>query len=117
MNYNVMDSIMCPLTGTVFTGVITDKNLKLIIWYQGETIVHSGDILSTVGKGLVVNGEASDIAIITVFPFTPKSWISLSERTGCPANGAVRPAVCARQESCRFKHCPYGLEKKAEMDS
>jgi hypothetical protein len=117
MNYNVMDSIVCPLTGTVFAGIITDRNLKLIIWYQGETIVHAGDILSTAGKGLFVNGVASGIAIITVFPFNPKNWVLLSERTGCPANGAVKPTACTRPDHCRFKCCPYGLVRPVEMAS
>ena len=113
MDYNVMDSLICPVTGTVFTGVITHKNLKLIVWYQGSTVVRAGDILSTVGKILTVNGVASDISIITVFPFNGGNWSLFTERTKCPANRAVRPAVCSWDGPCRFTHCPYGLKREA----
>lgn len=113
VDYHVMDSLMCPLTGTVFTGVITHKNLKLIIWYQGEKIVQAGDKLTPADKGLKVNGLPSDIAIITVFPFNRANWALLSRRTGCPANGTRIPSVCSRPETCRFTRCPYGLEKSA----
>ena len=112
MQYSVMDSLMCPLTGTVFSGVITNKNLKLIIWYQGETIIQAGDLLSTGGKKLLVNGLHSDITIISVFPFNRENWTLLSKRTGCPANGAFLPSACHRPETCRFARCPYGLEKQ-----
>ncbi|ARJ43963.1 hypothetical protein B1H58_19180 [Pantoea alhagi] len=116
MHYNVMDSLMCPLTGTVFSGVITRKNLKLIIWYQGETIVQAGDVLSSTGKELLVNGIASDVKIITVFPFNRANWALLSSRTGCPANGTRPPSACHRLDTCRFASCPYGLEKLAAME-
>lgn len=116
MNYHVMDSLMCPLTGTVFSGVITNKSLKLIIWYQGEKIVQAGDVLTPTGAGLAVNGVISDIAIITVFPFNRANWTLLSRRTGCPANGARLPSTCYRPDTCRFARCPYGLEKNVAAE-
>ena len=113
MKYNVMDSLMCPLTGTVFACVITHKHLKLIIWYQGETVVHAGDVLTTHGEELLVNGAASDMVIISVFPFNRANWSLLSVRTDCPANGPFKPTSCDRSGECRFKCCPYGLEERA----
>ena len=112
MNYNVMDSLVCPLTGTVFTGVITNKNLKLIIWYQGDRVVQAGDILSSSKEGLKINDKASDMTIISVFPFNRANWTLLTQRTACPANGIRPPSGCHRQDSCRFICCPYGLEKR-----
>lgn len=111
MHYNVMDSLMCPLTGTIFSGVITDKNLKLIIWCQGETIIQSGDRLSSAGDKLAVNGVVSDINVLTVFPFNRANWSLLSKRTRCPANGIHKPSGCDCSAACRFARCPYGLEK------
>lgn len=111
MYYNVIDSLMCPLTGTVFSGVITDKNLKLIIWYQGETIIQSGDRLSSAGDKLAVNGVVSDINILTVFPFNQANWSLLSKRTRCPANDVHNPSGDDCPASCRFARCPYGLKK------
>lgn len=111
MHYNVMDSLMCPLTGTIFSGVITDKNLKLIIWYQGETIIQSGDRLSSAGDKLAVNGVVSDINILTVFPFNRANWSLLSKRTTCPANDVPKPSGYDCPAACRFARCPYGLSK------
>lgn len=111
MHYHVMDSLICPLTGTIFSGVITDKNLKLIIWYQGETIIQAGDRLSSSGDTLAVNGRVSDIKILTVFPFNRANWSRLSKRTRCPANNLHKPSSCDCVSTCRFARCPYGLEK------
>lgn len=113
MRYHVMDSLMCPLTGTIFSCVITQKNLKLIIWYQGETVVHAGDVLTTSGEELLINGVPGNIVIISVFPFNRPNWSLLSARTDCPANGAIKPAFCERSTQCRFKRCPYGLAERA----
>ncbi|QHM70748.1 anti-adapter protein iraM [Mixta intestinalis] len=111
MLYNVMDSLVCPLTGTVFTCAINSENLKLIIWYQGEKVARSGDVLDITENELAINGVTGDIAIITVMPFNRTNWALLSARTGCPANGPVRPVVACPQQQCRFPRCPYELEK------
>lgn len=116
MDYNVMDSLVCPLTGTIFTGVITNRSLKLIIWYQGEKVVQAGDVLTPQQQQIAINGVASDMAIITVFPFNRENWKLLSRRTLCPANGVEKPLACTRQEQCRFAACPYGLKKTRQLN-
>ncbi|MFD1803223.1 hypothetical protein ACFSFZ_13615 [Mixta tenebrionis] len=74
-------------------------------------MVQPGDVLNITQNKLTVNGVISDIAVITVMPFNRTNWALLSARTGCPANGPVRPVVACPQQQCRFSRCPYQLEK------
>ncbi|MBF8469452.1 anti-adapter protein iraM, partial [Klebsiella oxytoca] len=35
MEWNIENSLVCPLTGTGFSVAASARNLKLIIWYNG----------------------------------------------------------------------------------
>lgn len=82
--WKVLDSHRCAHTGTKFTCVQNKESNKILIWYAGNLILKPGDIVIPISnnKGLVVNGELTEIKILHIAKFKAELWFKLC----CKAN-------------------------------
>lgn len=46
MQWNIENSLVCPVTGTGFSVAASAKNLKLIIWYSGDYFLSIGSVIN-----------------------------------------------------------------------
>ncbi|OUC37066.1 hypothetical protein BJP35_2331 [Enterobacter sp. J49] len=108
VQWEVSYTIFCPETGTAFAVVRSVKNLKLILWYQGEYWLSKSCEIETSASGFIVNGKLRDITVLHVFPFTTVLWEDLILKSRCPGNTDPFIRDCSQHLICRFSLCPFG---------
>ncbi|MDU4312313.1 MAG: anti-adapter protein iraM [Klebsiella michiganensis] len=96
MQWNIENSLVCPVTGTGFSVAASAKNLKLIIC-QNEVLI---------------NGEPGDLQVIHAFPYTEILWSTFARYIDCPGNENPMLLICHRRSLCKFALCPYGARQK-----
>ncbi|MBV4411256.1 hypothetical protein J0B02_00080 [Enterobacteriaceae bacterium YMB-R22] len=109
MQYGVIDSFVCPETGTTFSCVISRNNHKAILWYEGMQLLTSGDVLTKEKDRLLVNGRRAELTLHKISTFNAGLWKSLQKRSQCPGNKTYHPALCFYRARCLFECCPYGI--------
>lgn len=109
MRYGVIDSFVCPTSGTIFSCIISTNNQKAILWYESSYLLTPGDILTKDKNVLLVNGKHADFILHNISTFNAALWKSLQKRTMCPGNKIHRPSLCNNRAECLFSHCPYGI--------
>lgn len=109
MRYGVIDSFVCPASGTIFSCIISRNNHKAILWYEGSYLLTPGDILTKDKNALLVNGKHVAFILHNISTFNAALWKSLQKRTLCPGNKMHRPSLCNNRADCLFSHCPYGI--------
>lgn len=68
MQWNIENSLVCPVTGTGFSVAASAKNLKLIIWYNGDYFLNTGSVINITQNEVLINGEPGDLQVIHAFP-------------------------------------------------
>ncbi|WP_435946362.1 anti-adapter protein IraM [Dryocola sp. BD586] len=114
MKWKVIDSLVSPSTGTVFSCVISARNLKLVLWYEATLFLKAGDELTTSDLGFFINGRKNEIALCNVSAFNAQLWKTMREKSECPGNGIDHPQTCTNPAPCKIKTCPFGLNKASE---
>jgi hypothetical protein len=56
MQWNIENSLVCPVTGTGFSVAASAKNLKLIIWYSGDYFLSIGSVINITQNEVFING-------------------------------------------------------------
>ncbi|MDH1345407.1 hypothetical protein NFK05_12760 [Klebsiella michiganensis] len=70
MQWNIENSLVCPVTGTGFSVAASAKNLKLIIWYSGDYFLSIGSVINITQNEVFINGVPGDLQVIHAFPYT-----------------------------------------------
>lgn len=109
MQWKVVESVICPHTGLVFTYISGVRNVKLTIWYEGEIFMPPGSNIKTYRDGILINDKFLPITVYNITPYNEKLWESLKSKASCPANTTDNPDSCEFPFSCNVKNCPYGL--------
>jgi hypothetical protein len=68
MQWNIENSLVCPVTGTGFSVAASAKNLKLIIWYNGDYFLSIGSVINITQNEVFINGSP---AIYRLFMLSP----------------------------------------------
>lgn len=113
MEWNIENSLVCPVTGTGFSVASSARNLKLIIWYNGDYFLNIGSVINISQRETLLNGEPGDLQIIHAFPYTESLWSMLARYIQCPGNQNPMLAICNRRNICKFALCPYGARHKS----
>ena len=77
MQWNIENSLVCPVTGTGFSVAASAKNLKLIIWYSGDYFLSIGSVINITQNEVFINGVPGDLQVIHAFPYTENLWSTL----------------------------------------
>ena len=64
MQWNIENSLVCPVTGTGFSVAASAKNLKLIIWYSGDYFLSIGSVINITQNEVFINGLPGDLQVI-----------------------------------------------------
>ena len=113
MEWNIENSLVCPLTGTGFSVAASARNLKLIIWYNGDYFLNIGSVINITKDDVFINGEPGDLQVIHAFPYSEKLWSTLTKFIQCPGNQNPTLLICNRRSICKFVLCPYGARQKS----
>lgn len=108
MKWLIEKNLVCPSTGVCFALLSGLKNLRMVLFYQGDYFLREGSMLRTSEFGLVINGMIRKIKIIHFLPFNHSLWHTLEDKLGCPGNKAPLLNECDKKTKCVFKLCPYG---------
>lgn len=112
MQWNIENSLVCPVTGTGFSVAASAKNLKLIIWYSGDYFLSIGSVINITQNEVFINGVPGDLQVIHAFPYTENLWSTFSKNIECPGNQNPMLLICNRRSLCKFALCPYGARQK-----
>lgn len=112
MQWNIENSLVCPVTGTGFSVAASAKNLKLIIWYNGDYFLNTGSVINITQNEVLINGEPGDLQVINAFPYTEILWSTFARYIDCPGNEDPMLLICHRRSLCKFALCPYGARQK-----
>ena len=80
MQWNIENSLVCPVTGTGFSVAASAKNLKLIIWYSGDYFLSIGSVINITQNEVFINGVPGDLQVIHAFPYTENLWSTFSDQ-------------------------------------
>ena len=112
MQWNIKNSLVCPVTGTGFSVAASAKNLKLIIWYSGDYFLSIGSVINITQNEVFINGIPGDLQVIHAFPYTENLWSTFSKNIKCHGNQNPMLLICNRRSLCKFTLCPYGARQK-----
>lgn len=107
MDWNIQQFMVCPESGTMYSQVLSARNLRLILWCKGDYFLRQGSVLCCSPFGIVVNGKIRQIEVLHAFPYSPSLWDSLQGRSLCPGNGNPVINQCSRLAACVLQRCPY----------
>ncbi|WP_253377955.1 anti-adapter protein IraM [unidentified bacterial endosymbiont] len=74
MKWTVIDTLVCPATGIMFTSIVSVKMLKLVIWYKGSVILRPGATVEPFRDSLAVDGKYVQLTIYNITPFNRQVW-------------------------------------------
>lgn len=111
MVWLVVDTILCPKTGTAFATIRSSGNLRIIVWYSSDTLLSPGDVIYPFKDGIIVNNKKWNAEFYKTQLINRKLWQMLKDKTDCPANRDNLLEVCPERRQCCFKKCPYGLAR------
>lgn len=99
----------CPSSATCFARVRSEKDLNLILWYYGNEMIKSQQVIIT--KQDKIDGDSLpkivNIDILKIFPGDDLQWEKLKSLTDCPGNDGKFPQECGRTTPCAFQACPW----------
>lgn len=111
MKWTVIDTISCPNTGIAFSGIVSLKMLKLIIWYEGSVIIPPGSVIEPFENSVKIDGEYTPMKIYNVTTFKQSAWKELKDKITCREGLLDDSALCLSPFRCALKVCPYGKER------
>lgn len=111
MKWTVIDTFACPRTGMAFSGIVSMKMIKLIIWYNGDVIIPAGATIEPVENGIKIDGVFTEIVVFNICTFRQSLWLEMKEKIKCPWNEDNESAHCFAPVKCALKSCPYGKKQ------
>ncbi|MBK4714190.1 hypothetical protein J0B02_10715 [Enterobacteriaceae bacterium YMB-R22] len=111
MIWLVHSTLVCPYTGTAFSSIQSLKNLRLVIWYNPNPLLRSGDIMHSCKNGFVINREYHPFSVYKINPYSKEWWQVLQSKLACPCNSDPNKESCTFSGKCYCSVCPYGLRK------
>ena len=112
MKWTVADSIACPSTGTFFSRIVSERKLKIILWYSSEYIIEKDNIITTGVRHIYNNGKPFKLDVLKTLPGNDQMWHPLKKNTDCPGNTDFVSKKCSRTTVCAFDVCPWGKEQR-----
>lgn len=112
MKWKVIDSLVSPSTGTIFSCVISARNLKLVLWYKASLFLKPGDEVTTSNLGVFINGFRHEVSLCNVTAYNAQLWQVMRENFQCPGNLSQQPGDCSFKLACNIQKCPYGVKKE-----
>lgn len=107
MKWTVIDTVVCPSTGTFFSKIVSENNFPLIIWYSGVDMLDKNGVV-TPGLGHVYKDDKPfNLDILKVIPGNERKWHCLKNNMGCPGNTDFITMRCIRRKICVFDVCPW----------
>jgi len=100
----VIDSLIDPSTGTVFSWITSTNKMNLVLWHSGDIHFLPGDEITTINEGICRASEYQKHAIYHIMPFTPSLWSILISSLNCPKNNKIF-SNCPN--TCRIGLCCY----------
>jgi len=100
----VVDSLIDPSTGTVFTWTTSTNKMNMIIWHSEEIQLLPGDKITMSTGGFSKISEQTKHTIYHTTPFRPSFWSLLMSNLNCPKNNK-KFVYCPI--SCYIKSCEY----------
>lgn len=111
LEWIVIESLACPVTGTFFSSVITQDNTWLIVWFEEGPLMQAGDRIEVKGDKVFFGFEHTERTVFLIRIFQASLWKTLQKTTFCMGERKIKPQYCAEPKRCSFKKCPYGLRK------
>ncbi|MFB1943437.1 anti-adapter protein IraM [Salmonella enterica] len=108
MEWTVIDTIACPNTGIVFSGIINRKMLRLTIWYEGDVIIPPGSIIQPFKDAIKLDGVYTPLKVYNVTPFKQSVWRYLKDKIQCAESMRDKSTMCLSPFKCALKVCPHG---------
>lgn len=112
MKWTVADSIACPSTGTFFSRIVSERKLKIILWYSSEYIIEKDNVITTGVRHIYNNGKPFKLDVLKTLPGNDQMWNPLKKNTDCPGNTDFVSKKCSRTTVCAFDVCPWGKEQR-----
>lgn len=124
MKWIVIDSLVSPETGTMFSAISSFKNLRLVIWYKSSYLLFPGDIVIPLQNTIEVNNIIQDLHVFKVDIYKLNLWTTLKNNAGCPQNinlsniaeGFIKQK-CDNSSWCLFEECPFVTGKRLSSSS
>ncbi|MEM6161319.1 hypothetical protein AAH446_12320 [Erwinia sp. P6884] len=113
MKWTVIDTIACPSTGTLFSRIVSERKLHLILWYSSEYIIEKGNVITTGIQHVNKNGKPFKLDVLKTLPGSDRVWHPIKRNADCPGNTDFVSEKCSRMTVCVFDVCPWGKEKRA----
>ena len=101
MQWNIENSLVCPVTGTGFS-----------VAASGDYFLSIGSVINITQNEVFINGVPGDLQVIHAFPYTENLWSTFSKNIECPGNQNPMLLICNRRSLCKFALCPYGARQK-----
>jgi len=100
----VIDSLIDPSTGTVFSWITSTNKMNLILWHSGKIQFLPGDEITTISEGISRASEHNKYTIYHIIPFKPSLWSILISNLKCPKNNKIFSSC---PDTCRIEICCY----------
>lgn len=100
----VIDCLMEPSTGTVFSWIISANKMHLILWHSGNVQFLPGDKINNIPGRISTTTVHENQQIFHIIAFKPALWSMLIRNLKCPKNNKIF-TVCP--EICRIAVCSH----------
>lgn len=100
----VIDSLIDPATGTVFSWITSTNKMNLILWHSGKIQFLPGDEIITISEGISRASEHNKYTIYHIIPFKPSLWSILISNLKCPNNNKI---FLSCPDTCLIEICCY----------
>lgn len=100
--WTVMDSLIDPTTGTVFSWITSDHKMSLILWHSGEVNYRPGDVIVSLSGGISTTRQLKTQSVFHIIGFKPTLWSILLSSLKCPKNNKMY-VTCPK--NCRINYC------------
>lgn len=93
MKWDVIKSCSCKATKTTFSLMKTDRNIRLILWYDSKAHMQRGDVLRSGIRFMYINNEKVEMHILKVMPYSKTLWKTLLKSTSSSGDKTVNSKV------------------------
>lgn len=110
-NWISLGTIVSPITGTFFTTIITQHNHKYVLWYKGDYLIKTGDLIKVCNSGFLIADQLRQINIIQIDKHSATLWRVMQNMSSCPGDTEPENMHCTSTARCIFTTCPHGKVK------
>lgn len=110
-NWICLGSIVSPITGTFFTTIITQHNHKYVLWYKGDYLIKTGEVIKVCNNDFFIADQLRQINIIQIDKHSTTLWRVMQNMSSCPGDTEPEKMHCTSTARCIFTTCPHGKVK------